>query len=114
MISQVNNLKQFGDVITRAYAEAKQKGLIPNADISLYDKLVYAGPVCYDTRGGWSRPVPVHRIWRGRVARLYYRQNPRTVRGFFDELDWAAIYQWILDNIIPIVKMLLVIIPFLI
>ena len=112
-----NNLTQFTRVMNRAYAAAKNQGLIPVDQISIYDNLIAAGPVYQgqDNRGGWVQPIQTHRIWRNRVARLYWRENGRPLRGLAAwDMDWDEIMAWITENILPILKMLFVILPFII
>lgn len=109
-----DNLRQFHAVVNRAYTVAKKAGNIPAQSISVYDKLVPSPiPVISDNQEEWSRPA--HRRWRRRVARLYYRSKGQPLRGLFDwDLDWEQIQGWILENIIPVLKLLLVIVPFII
>ncbi len=109
-----DNLRQFHAVVKRAYIVAKKAGNIPAQSISVYDKLV-ANPAVSNNQGGWVRPVYAHRQWRRRVARLYYRSKGQPLRGLFDwDLDWERIQAWILENIVPVIKLLLVIVPFFI
>lgn len=107
-----DNLRQFHAVVERAYIVSKKAGNIPALSIAAYDKLVTSPTVALNL-GEWVRPI--HRPWRRRVARLYYRSKGQPLRGFFEwDLDWEQIYMWILENIVPIVKLLLVIVPFVI
>lgn len=113
------NLKQFINAVNKAYAEAKGAGKIPKQDISIYDKIAVCPPVVYPDGWGSSngnvpeRAIHAHKRWRRKAARAYHRQNGHPVGGYFDfELDWNEIYNWILENIIPILKMLIVIVPF--
>lgn len=114
------NLKQFSDVVKRAYAASKAAGNIPAQELALCDKLIACPAVAYPqdwggNRGGWVRPVHAHRQWRRQVARMYRRERGRPIRGLFEfDFDWEAIMAWIIENIVPIVKMLLVIAPFII
>ena len=111
-----DNLKQFHAVVKRAYSVAKKTGNIPVQDISVYDKLVGSSAVVLSNdQGGWVRPIYAHRQWRRRVARMYYRSKGQPLRGIFDwELDWEQLQAWILENIIPVIKLLLVAVPFFI
>lgn len=110
-----DNLKQFHAVVKRAYTVAKKSGNIPAQSISVYDKLVASPAVVLNNQEGWVRPIYAHRQWRRRVSRLYYRSKGQPLRGFFDwELDWEQIRDWVLENIIPVFKLLLVIVPFII
>lgn len=115
------NLAQFHKVVKRAYETEKNAGNIPAQDISVYDKLVacpaVVHPKTYGRNTGWVRPVHAHRHWRRRVASMYRRENGRggLFTGWFDwDIDWEEIWNWILENIIPILKLLLVIVPFII
>lgn len=111
-----DNLRQFHAVVKRTYTIAKKAGNIPAQSISVYDKLV-ASPavVLSNNQVGWVRPIYAHRQWRRRVARLYHQSKGQPLRGFFDwELNWEQIQDWILENMIPIMKLLLVIVPFII
>lgn len=116
-----DNLKQFHAVVKKAYAQAKKLGDIPAVDVSVYDKLVacpaVVHPQAYGNQrlGGWVRPVHAHRDWRRRVKRMYARQQKGwSPLDWFQDIDWEAIWNWILENIVPILKLLLVIVPFII
>ncbi len=110
-----NNMNQFIAVMKKAYATSKSNGAIPAADISIYDKLIAYPAVSNptDTDRGWIPPAQAHRQWRRRVARMYSRTHGRLVGGA-DGIDWTDILDWLIDNIIPLMKMLFVIIPFII
>ena len=111
-----DNLTQFTAVMNKAYRTAKTQGLIPLDKISVYDKLMAVGPVYtgQTVHGGWSQPIHVHRRWRKRAARLYRREHGRAIGGFFDEIDWSAVMTWIMENIVPLLEMLFMFLPFLI
>jgi len=106
-----NNLVQFHTVVKRAYETKKRAGAIPPQDITLYDKLVECPAVVNSQKTGWDRPVYAHRHWRRRVAVMYRREHG--VFGFDWDIDWEEIWNWIMENIIPILKMLLVIVPYI-
>lgn len=105
-----SNLTQFHRVVVKAYEEAKATGRIPPADLPKYEKLMQAGYSVRDTRTG--RLIFPWGLVRRRAARLYRRESGIRVRAW--DIDWEAIYQWVLDNIIPILKILMMILPFLI
>lgn len=119
MISKdAQNLKQFHTMVARAYKQAKSTGKIARNDISVYDKLITSPAVVYSTnQRGWVRPVYAHRQWRRQVARMYYRSTGKPVRGLFGldrGINWEDIWTWILENIVPILRMLLMLVPFII
>lgn len=103
------NLTQFHSVVVRAYTEAKAAGKIPVNDVPKYEKLMAVGYSVRNPRTG--RLIFPWGLVRNRAARLYRRQTGVRVRAW--EIDWEAIYQWVLDNIIPILKILLMILPFI-
>ena len=105
-----SNLTQFHRVVTKAYKEAKASGKIPVADLPKYDKLMSVGYSVRNPRTG--RLVFPWGLVRRRAARLYRRETGIRVRAW--DIDWEAIYQWVLDNIIPILKILIMLLPFLI
>jgi hypothetical protein len=114
-----DNVKKFHEVMTKVYKQAKREGLIPAVDINIYDKLVACPATVMPPRNGrnsgWVQPIQVHDQWRRRVARRYHRAHGQPLRGLFDfNIDWEAIYNWIMENIIPILKMLMAFLPFLI
>lgn len=104
------NLSQFHSIVKRAYLEAKSTGDIPSVFICKFDQLIAVPAIV-------NRPVigqvEVHREWRKRVARIRRRRSMR--EGFFDwDIDWESIYNWVLENIVPILKLLMMALPFLI
>ncbi len=115
------NLRMFHAIVERAYNHEKRASRIPAQDVSIYDKLMacpsVVNPQSYNNRQGWVRPVYAHRSWRRRVYRMYQRSEGRPLTGIFDfdwNFDWESIWNWIQENVIPILKMLLVIVPFII
>lgn len=108
------NLDQFIHVIKKAYAEAKKTGTIPAGDIDVYDKLVACPAVVYSSAGrGRSRPIYLHRQWRRQVIKLYRRQNGR-IGGILDDIDWEEILAWLIENIVPIIMLIIQIAPLII
>lgn len=110
-LKDATNLKQFHTVVKRAYSEAKEAGSIPSAFVCVFDKLVSYPAV---VRGPGFRPVEVHREWRKRVARIYFRRRALRDGWFNWDIDWSSIYNWILENVVPILKLLMMALPFLI
>jgi len=114
------NLSEFFETVKEAYTQTKRRGLIPSAHLNTYDALIacpaVVTPRAYGQQGGWAgRPLKAHRLWRRRVARAWAKSQGRPLLGFFDfDLDWQEMWDWILENIIPIMKMLLTIVPFII
>lgn len=110
-----NNMNQFVAAMKKAYATSKSNGAIPAADISIYDKLIAYPAVNHPTDAdrGWVPAAQAHRQWRRRVSRMYHRTHGRLVGGP-DDIDWTNILDWLIDNIIPLMKMLFLIIPFII
>lgn len=108
IIFRDKNLTEFHKIILKAYKEALRTGKIPAKEIAGYNKAVRCGRVKRDKK---NRPIFVWRILRRRTARLYARTNKM---GFELTLDWEEIYKWVLDNIVPILKMLLMVVPLLI
>ena len=111
----MNNLEQFVSTVKKAYSQ--QRCSLPENDLNIYDKLIECpAVVTHKGQGGWvGRPIQVHRQWRRRVAQAYAKSEGRPLLGVFGfDLDWEAIWTWILENIVPILKMLLVIVPFII
>jgi len=110
-----DNLRVFHDVVERAYQQEKRAGRIPAQDVSVYDKLVACPAVVYNDQQGQSQLVHAHRLWRRRVHRMYRRSHGGPLRDLFDfNFDWESIWNWILENIVPILKLLLIIVLFLI
>lgn len=108
-----NNLAQFRDVVTRAYKQAKRNGRFNDKDIERIDKRLNLGPVYTMERNGHTRKIFVDRLWRRRVARMYWRQHGKPDRGWFEDVDWNAVYNWILENIVPITRILITLVPLL-
>lgn len=106
----LGNLQQFTDVMTRAYTTAKGQGRISAEDISIYDQLLI--PVAQGQHPqGWAQPKRVnHKKWRRRVARRYERTHGQIIP---DDFDWNSILEWIIENIIPLLKMILPLLLFL-
>ena len=104
------NLQQFADVMTRAYSTAKGQGRISAEDISIYDQFLI--PVTQGAHPeGWVQPKKVnHRKWRRRVVRRYERVHGQVIP---DDFDWGSILAWLIENILPILKMLLPLLMFL-
>jgi hypothetical protein len=105
-----DNLKQFHTAVVRAYQAQKKAGNIPAQTISVYDKLVTCPQVV--KQSGNRRRVHAHRRWRREVAKMYRRSTGRQVLDW--SIDWSAIIEWLTENIIPILKLMLTIVPFLI
>lgn len=105
-----SNLSQFHRVVVKAYKEAQAKGMIPKKDIPKYDKLMTVGYSVRNPRTG--RLIFPWGLVRRRAARLYRCETGVRVKAW--DIDWEAIYQWVLDNIVPILKILLMLLPFLI
>lgn len=105
------NLQQFADVMTRAYSTAKDQGRISAADISIYDQLLI--PTMQGVHPeGWVQPKRVNnKKWRRRVTRKYERTHSGQVIP--DDFDWNSILQWIIENIIPLLRMILPLLMFL-
>jgi len=105
------NEQQFHAVVKQAYETAKKAGHVPQVDVSIYDKLIdYPAILSLEGPGGWVRPVQVRKQWKRKVARLYAKQTKKPLRGMFDNLDWEAIMAWVIENIIPIMKMFLMLV----
>ncbi len=110
-----DNLRVFHDVIERAYRQEKSAGRIPAQDVSVYDQLIACPAVVYNNQQGRAQLVHAHKQWRRRVYRMYQRSQGRPLRGLFDfDFDWEEIWNWILENIVPILKLLLIVVPFFI
>lgn len=106
----LGNLKQFVEVMTRAYTTAKGQGRISAADISIYDQLLIPTMTGIHPEG-WVQPRRVNnKKWRRRVTRRYERMSGQIIP---DDFDWQKILDWIIENIIPILKMLLPLLMFL-
>ncbi len=109
------NLKKFKDAIDRAYAASKRLNKIPVDDISVYDRLVACPAVVQPPISVSTQPIEVHRQWRRKVAKMYYRETQtRPGFSFFGDINWGSIWTWLLEHILPVMKMLLVIVPFII
>lgn len=108
------NLKDFASVLKRAIQQSQDTGVL-NTHFAQKDltQLVTAmdTPVIKDRDG---HPIFLHRLWRLRVARMYWRENGRDPDEQAWNIDWEAIWNWILENIVPIVKALLPLLLFLI
>lgn len=106
----LGNLQQFTEVMTRAYTTAKRQGRISAADISIYDQLLI--PTMQGAHPeGWVQPKKVnHRKWRRRVARQYERMSGQVIP---DDFSWESIWAWVVENIIPLLKMILPLLLFL-
>lgn len=105
-----DNLQQFADVMTRAYTTAKGQGRISAADISIYDQLLIPTMTGVHPEG-WVQPKRVNnKKWRRRVTRRYERTHGGIIP---DDFDWESILAWIVENIIPLLKMLLPLLMFL-
>jgi hypothetical protein len=101
------NLQQFHTVVTRAYEIQKTAGKIVAGDIDTYDKLIACPAVVYQQQQGWVRPINVHKQWRRRVRRRYLLQHATGPMDWLQDIDWEEIWNWVLENIVPILKMLL-------
>lgn len=111
------NLDQFVKTVRNAYQAAKQAGKIKEDQIEMYDALTACPAVVYPTNNnfGWVEPIYAHKQWRRKVATLYYKDQGRPLRGIFGwNVDWESVWNWILENIVPILKILIAIVPFLI
>jgi len=108
------NLKDFASVLKRAIEHGQTTGeLTAHFSREKLTQMVAAcdQPVMEDADG---HPIFLHRIWRLRVAGMYWRENGRDPDEFPWNIDWEAIWNWICENIVPIVKALLPLLLFLI
>jgi hypothetical protein len=106
----LRNLKKFREVVKRAYVQGKRKGWFPAEMLNEYDRAIESPYCMQDGRGQVIFPW---RVLRRRVARMYWQQRGRLWKWDF-QLDWDAIFAWVLDNIVSILKMLLMILPLVI
>lgn len=107
------NLWTFVSTLKSAVEQARATGqleTIPQENVTQFvsacDK-----PVMQDHNG---RPIFLHRIWRLRVARMYWQENGRDSDEKPWNIDWEAIWNWVVENIVPIMKALLPMLLFLI
>ena len=105
-----DNLTTFHAVLVKAYKEAVKTGRIPKQDVAMYQKAMATGYSIKDPKTG--RRLFPWRVLRRRVARRYRRATGHWQADW--NIDWEAIYEWVLDNIVPILKLLLMILPFII
>jgi hypothetical protein len=108
------NLKDFASVLKRAIQHGQETGeLKTHVSQDQLTQLVAAcdQPVMEDHEG---KPIFLHRIWRVRIARMYWRENGRDPDEWPWNIDWEAIWNWLVENIVPIVKALLPLLLFLI
>jgi hypothetical protein len=108
-----DNLKQFHTTVVSAYQAQKRAGNIPAQTISVYNKLVACPQVVSVGKYGNRRRVHAHRQWRRAVARMYRRDTGQPV-GLDWSIDWTSIVEWVMENIIPILRLMLTIVPFLV
>jgi hypothetical protein len=108
------NLRDFASVLKRAIKHGEATGALEgHISPNNLTRLVAAcdQPIMEDREG---HPVLLHRIWRLRVARMYWRAEGRDPDEWPWNIDWEAIWNWICENIVPIVKALLPLLLFLI
>lgn len=105
--TEQENLRQLQSVIKSVYAQAKAASKIPTAELPVCERAIAQAYALY---GKSSK-----RVWRRirrRVAARYWREHGRPIRGIFDwDIDWEAILEWLLDNIVPILKMFIMFAP---
>jgi hypothetical protein len=114
-LADQKNIDQFVKVVRKAYAVAKGEGLIPAREVSIYDKLAVCPAVVTEPASFMqpARTIQAHRVWRRRVAQMYRRQHGISAGPFDFNLDWESVWNWLLENIVPILKVLIMIVPFL-
>lgn len=105
-----SNLNEFVTTVRQAYSECKKCGRIPSESVHTFDKLV----ACPQVVSKGPRRIFAHRRWRAEVARMYYRQHRNIRRVGEPWIDWSSLWEWIKENIVQIIKILLVIVPFII
>lgn len=101
------NLIAFADVLKRAIKQGQATGALEtHVSQKQLTQLVVAcdQPVMEDPNG---TPIFMHRIWRLRIAGMYWRENGRDPDEQPWNIDWEAIWNWVVENIVPIVKALL-------
>lgn len=112
--SNKENLKDFAAVLKRGIEHGQATGvLVEHFSQEKLTQMVAAcdQPVMEDSEG---KPIFLHRIWRLRVARMYFREHGRDPDEWPWNIDWEAIWNWVVENIVPIVKALLPLLLFLI
>lgn len=106
-LADVRDLTKFREVVKGAYAKAKQRGSVPAEDVEQFDAAIAAPDTIRDRRG---RIIQPWRLLRRRVTRMY-RQHMRRSGQFDWNFDWEAIWEWVMDNIVPIMKTFLMLLP---
>lgn len=104
------NVAQFREVMQRAYAQQKKRGIIKGDEQAKLDKLfaLDQDDKAVDRAG---RVVFFWRTFRRRVAYNYAKQKGLPVNF---QLDWEGIFQWIIDNWELIIRTIIFLVPFLI
>jgi hypothetical protein len=95
-------MQKFKTTLRDGYRQAKATGLIPSAELPVCEQVmaqVYAltGP---DGGRQWRR---IRRRMLGR-----YRRDTGTPMG---AIDWEAVMEWIRENIVPLIRLILTLLP---
>ncbi|MHC4370201.1 MAG: hypothetical protein ACYSW8_21525 [Planctomycetota bacterium] len=95
-------LHKFKRVLRDGYRQAKAAGLIPSADLQMCEQTMAQAYALTGQEGNrhWRR---IHRRVMGR-----YRRDTGATMGV---IDWEAVMAWIMENIVPLVRLLLTLLP---
>lgn len=113
----LENLGDFVSILKRGIEHGRATGQLKDrVSEKQVNRLIAAceQPIGEPFEGKAGEPVFLHRLWRLRIARMYWRQNGRDPDERPWNIDWEAIWSWIVENIVPIVRALLPLLLFLI
>jgi hypothetical protein len=95
-------MQRFKTVLRDGYRRAKAAGLIPSAELPMCEQ---AMAQVYSLTGQEGS-----RHWR-RIRRRVLGRYHRDTRTPMGAIDWKAVMEWIRENIVPLIRLILTLLP---
>lgn len=96
------NMQAFQTALRDGYRQAKAADLIPSAELPMCEKTIAQVYALTGQKGD--------RQWR-RIRRRIMARYHRDMGTPMGAIDWEAVLQWIRENIVPLVRLILTLLP---
>lgn len=112
MNRQANNA--FIKTLREAVSEAHSRGNISGKVAKVYEGVLKTPATA--SIDEYGELIQVHTIWRLHITRMYLRNQAfrgEVIKLPLTSINWEQIKDWVLDNIVPIMKVLMMVVPFI-